>query len=649
MAPSRREQARVGYVPLRHRRDSYESELAHLPTTFDWARHRDASQLRDALDSAVGLPTWYVGSGGTMAVAQYAAWLHNYRTGRPALARTSLGYISDRVASRSAVVIVSAGAKHPDTAAAVKAALERRVEHVVVVTERKSDELVGVLTHPRVLVVSLDRPGPIDGFLATNSVMSMATTFAVAHLGAQSLPNQLPSLTDEGHTRTVLRLGDALIVLASSGVWGAAIDLETRLVETGLATVQTTDFRNFAHGRHLGLSRNQERTTVVAFSDRKSRSLATKTTAILPRDVPVLHVSSPLDEPIACLDLLGHSMQLVASVAAAANFDPARPAVPEFGRRLYHLKSSNRVERTPSTHPAVLRKLEAAALPLDPLHIQTYTKALRSWLRTAEKSPISGLILDYDGTVCTTAGRFDPPGAKAKSEILRLLGLGVAVGFASGRGGSLPEGLRTWIPHELSDRVHVGMYNCSVIMRLDQESEPPNEGPFTTAATRPFLRRLKARMGEADAAVTIRPFQVSVNPNRGAAGLAPALAVAVAEVVATHNASSGLTMKVVASAHSVDVVLETTSKNLLRRDIDEAATLPGFALAIGDQGGIGGNDFELLAATPLTLSVDQTSGDPTRCWNLDASTHYGPDALIRYLQAIRRDRARVLALRWPAV
>jgi len=114
MAPSRRQLASARYVPLRARRDSYESELSHLSTTYSAARQREGSELHDALRSITALPTWYVGNGGTMAVAHYAAGLHNYRSGRPSVATTSLGYLTSRVGSHSAVVVISAGAKHPD-------------------------------------------------------------------------------------------------------------------------------------------------------------------------------------------------------------------------------------------------------------------------------------------------------------------------------------------------------------------------------------------------------------------------------------------------------------------------------------------------------------------------------------------------------
>jgi hypothetical protein len=58
-------------------------------------------------------------------------------------------------------------------------------------------------------------------------------------------------------------------------------------------------------------------------------------------------------------------------------------------------------------------------------------------------------------------------------------------------------------------------------------------------------------------------------------------------------------------------------------------------LVIGDQGQTDGNDFDLLSATTSSLSVDRTSLDPTRCWNLDQWGTNGPQLLVRYLKAVQ--------------
>lgn len=643
MAPSRSEPRRAAYVPLRHRRESYEAELGHLDATYGAARASEPSDLRDAVHAVLHLPTWYVGNGGTMAVAQFAAELHNRATGLPATATTSLGFINSRIAARSALVVISAGAKHPDTTAAVRAALERRIRQVILVTERDASDLSGPLADPRVQVVTLSRPGPRDGFLATNSVLNIATAFAAVHSAGTKLPKKLPSLVADGPAP--IREGDDLVVLAAVGTWPAATDLETRLVETGLAGVQKTDFRNFAHGRHLGLSRTMDHVTVVALSDDDSHALAEATLDLIPATVPVQHLTSRLNGPAACLDLLVQSMRLVAQIAAGTGLDPARPSVPAFGRRLYHLDSRRHLD-SGVEYPALFRKLDAASIPATDQNIQRLHRARARWQEAVESTPISGVVLDYDGTVCTTAGRFEPPGPKVQECILRLLEQGIEVGFASGRGRSLLAGLQDWIPPHLQTHVYLGMYNGAVRGRLDQNSllEPHGDGPFTGHETKRFINALKSRLEPIGAAITIRPHQISVEP-RFHLGNTQAVLVAATEVVQAHNATSPIHLKTVASAHSADIIPIEISKNLLRGEL-AGGPKQGSILAIGDQGEPAGNDFELLAADKLTLSVDAVSGDPTRCWNLANNDEHGPALLVRYLSAIRRNRARVHTLRW---
>jgi hypothetical protein len=92
-----------------------------------------------------------------------------------------------------------------------------------------------------------------------------------------------------------------------------------------------------------------------------------------------------------------------------------------------------------------------------------------------------------------------------------------------------------------------------------------------------------------------------------------------------------LPLKATASGHSIDVIPTDSAKTqtLARVEANCAASV----IAFGDQGQVGGNDFELLAATELSLSVDRVSADPSRCWNLDDRGERGPDLLYRYLRS----------------
>jgi len=70
------------------------------------------------------------------------------------------------------------------------------------------------------------------------------------------------------------------------------------------------------------------------------------------------------------------------------------------------------------------------------------------------------------------------------------------------------------------------------------------------------------------------------------------------------------------SSHSIDIVASDVSKQEVISQVAAAANcLPKNILTLGDRGRWPGNDTELLDH-PLSLSSDECSLEPTRCWNL---------------------------------
>lgn len=651
--PEPRRQA--GYVPLRHRRESYADELGQLATTYQLGRTRDNSKLRATLRGVLGKPTWYIGSGGALAVARYAADLQNRATGDLATAVTSVGFASSAAPRNAGVVIISAGARHPDTAAAVRAALEREVETIILVTEKTPDQLSGVLASPKLSVVTLSPSGIADGFLATNSILSMVTAFSRVY-EHKTLPKNLPSLK-QGACRVGVHPGDDVIVLTGSTLWGPAIDLETRLLETGLNSVQLTDYRNFAHGRHYGLSQNAERSRIVAFVNSELEELAKATLKIFPNDVPILRLYTDLIGTAGEIDLFVASMKLLADISQHVDFDPARPAVPKFGRELYHLNSSSFLSpRCRSVE--IERKLSAGHRRIDEDSVFNKLESARSsWLNNLVTTPIGGVVLDYDGTVCETDNRFALPEMPVQEAIVRILEMGVHVGFASGRGASLINSLRDWVPAEYHSLIHLGLYNGSVRTVLTEAIQATAVGQapadigvdgFHSRSSIDFLKRMRECARELGSSVEVRSHQISITRDGDHFETDASLSVAVREIVSHFNSLPSVEdrMKVVESGHSFDILFSETSKVAVLQDVENASGLR--ALSIGDQGQFGGNDFELLSYSDLSLSVDRVSSDATRCWRLGDAQIGGPRLLVRYLNALRRNRRRQLTFRWES-
>ena len=112
----------------------------------------------------------------------------------------------------------------------------------------------------------------------------------------------------------------------------------------------------------------------------------------------------------------------------------------------------------------IARKLIALGTPASTEIRDHYQVELERWTTMISELQFDGLVLDYDGTVCTTEERFDAP-AKAIVELLvSVVERGAWLGFASGRGSSLHRELRRVIPEQLWSRVYAGMYNGALVI-----------------------------------------------------------------------------------------------------------------------------------------------------------------------------------------
>lgn len=603
----------------------YVVELSQLAAVYEAAREAPgATELAPALRNLAGRSCNVVASGGAVAAARLAADLHTETLGGPATAVSPLMFVgSRRAALPTATLLLSARARHPDTNLACAVALERE-QSVVLLTQRNRDELAGALASERVTVVTVPQPFGKDGFLATQSLMAMAVVIARLYLGDSNLPRLLPAFqtqAPEGEIRS------RLLVLFGPDERPAADDLEARFAETGLAAVQVADYRSFAHGRHVGLDRHRDTTTIVALSSPSSVKLRDRTTRLLPEGPNLLRLHTPLSGAAGAIDLMVHCMWLPTLAQTSRTWSIERPRVPAYGRRLYHLN----VGRTLETrfHGAVDRKLQAVALGERHSAGSWYEERLHEWCASIGEQRFDTLVVDYDGTIVETRDRFQLPVREVSDLLERLLAEGMALAFASGRGDSLHRDLRSWVPPQYWDQVFLGLHNAAWQLSLaDSADEEP--GAHGAGALAEVLTRLQPVM---DAGlITVRSSQTQVSVLTGDASISiHSLTNLVQALVATFPR---LDLTVASSGHSVDVFDSRGGKERL---VSRYASSGG-VLAVGDQGQVGGNDFALLAATPWSISVDRCSPDPSRCWNLARPGLSGPFALLQQLSWLKKSR-----------
>jgi hypothetical protein len=514
-------------------------------------------------------------SGGSFTAAHYAAYLHERFLNVVAKAVTPLEAVQSICRTRgAAVMLLTAGGSNPDALGALRHIAEAEPKRLAVLCARKKTPLAALAKEWCGLqLVELELPVSTDGFLATNSLLAFTITLIRAYVNATAanlrLPDGLAAILHPHQTpraflqslaerSALLWKRETLLVLYGPDTHTAACDLESRFTEAALGVVQLADYRNFAHGRHHWLAKRGASSAVLALATPTEEPLAQRTLALIPRSVPTLLLSlvhSGIEGSLAALLVAFYLTELAGQIRG---IDPGRPGVPLFGRRIYNLNAFNS-KPTVTGFPrhqaiAIERKARLSADTLQNRgELGQWLHAYQEFVDQLATKNFTAIILDYDGTLCDTRFRDRGIAVEAADELARIAGAGLTVGIVTGRGGSVARDLRRRIRQELWDRFVIGYYNGSDVAPLNKRNHPQKGSPVDV------LQEI-VRTFEADPTVgslfkwKCKPCQITIIPS------VHVPAAAVWEVLQRLTLAKGEGVRIVRSAHSVDVLAPGVSK-----------------------------------------------------------------------------------------
>ncbi len=612
----------------------YAKELEELALTYDWATNCPIDEFANAIEAIRQYPLFSIGSGGSLTAASYWAMLHEFSTGSPSKYGTPLELLAGSTVRPYALGLVTARGANPDIAQAFDWATRGEPKRVVVLTFAKESSLIRRPgNYGMSEIVNFAPPVAKDGFLATNSLLASMVLLYRAYSGnAPELPSLLPALSMPSTLQVTSHRTTYSILYAG---WGkvAANDIESKLVESGLADVHHSDLRNFAHGRHHWLSRRGPSTTIVALVTPRWAKLFDDTLRLLPPEVEVIRVEAEHEGPLAAIELVTNGMTLIGQIASLEDVDPGRPMVPAYGRKLYHMrvKAPEGPSRKPDADTLLSRKLGSDPRSFSPPAIAAVKLNLHSYLETLGATKYQGIVFDYDETLCPIEDRFGPLPQSIANALSDIVSRGIALGIASGRGRSVGVALRESLDVALHHKIIVGYYNGAQVRRLD--AGPPAQAGDTSRQLEDLVALIQNHpLLPSLASFEVRVEQLTLMPEAHVP--LELVQELVSEIVTDADIPD---VSVMRSSHAIDILRADVSKHsvveacleVVRRD-----RLDGQVLRIGDKGDRTGNDFALLS-NPYSLSVADCPKNTLWAWNLASSGHRGPSATLDYIQAMR--------------
>jgi fructoselysine-6-P-deglycase FrlB-like protein len=636
----------------------YSSELSQLPTTYEWAMSTSVDSLARVIEASLTAPLIATGSGGSLTVAHFASWLHQQFAGKMAKAVTPFDLVTSGSTVRDATVLMlTARGGNPDIIGGFKSIVVREPQRLIVMCSRTKSPLSRLVKSYRYVdLVDFDLPTGRDGFLATNSLLAFAIMLSRAWTTALSIELELPQEIDAlVHPDSKFEHFVAELAILCLPVWQqetvnvlygpsahpAALDLESKFTEAALGVVQIADYRNFAHGRHHWLAKRGHSSGVIAFVTDDDRQLASKTLSLIPPDIPVARVDIPFRGLRANLASLVTVLHLAGLAGKARRIDPGRPGVPQFGSKIYKLSALGGLSKRsqPLSGIAAASIERKTELTIENLwsrgELDFWKKAYAIFLDRLQIQPYGGIVFDYDGTLCDSRDRYKGIENEVIQNLVRLLGSGVLIGIATGRGKSVRKTLRSSLPKSLWSRVVIGYYNGSDNGLLSDDSHPDSTD-CSCDELLPVLEVLNSdstllRLSKYLLEHTCRRSQITVQMKE----FAPVSLIRRAVQQAVHKVDVP-GVEVVYSSHSVDVIAPGVSKQRIVEQVRQLVTKAGASavLCVGDLGQWPGNDFALLKG-PHSLSVDAVSSDPESCWNIAPPGHRGVQAVLDYLGSLR--------------
>ncbi|MBX9643438.1 MAG: HAD hydrolase family protein [Novosphingobium sp.] len=625
----------------------FSEKLDTLLQTAELIASADMVALADALRLGRCRPAVAIGSGGSAITAHYFARCRETLFEAATKVVTPAEFVlGNDDLSMSDVWLFSAGADNADSIASVVAARARGAAHIHLLTrnaEGSAARAVAADLSNRVTILPVAETK--DGFLATHSLVASVLSLLLASDLASANPlgdvirtamvNKVRERLSRS-TRQALQAqlanvrGDDVLLLVADPQLRAVVELiETSAWEAALCPVQSTDLRNFAHGRHTWLHHRGDRTVIFALISDDSRDIWESANALFPAALrrQVFHFGDAgrLSSAIGIVE----GLAIVEAIGAATGIDPGKPGIGEFGRRLYDEDGLLFLAR--QLNPAVRHKraavLERDNVVDDRTCVRTACLARREALQQAW---VGAIVFDYDGTIISDGERFGQPRSAIVDELIRLDALGVRIAIATGRGGSGGKALRGVLPAAMHARVLIGYYNGAYTkpLNIDIEVERPATDPhlaqsFAWLESHPelFSGAFGGRFSD---------VQISVKLDN----LADRLTFPGALADCPPIASGAVRFK--RSGHSVDFFAAGTSKlsvvELMRQTLPDDAAI----LCVGDSGGQEGNDNELLSHDH-GISVGTVCDRHDGCWTLFGNSLTGPEALLRLLQALKPD------------
>ena len=323
--------------------------MQSVPEILEWVDKQDVSGLQTFLLCNPTTPLICSASGGSTSSAIYASMLYSANKGiGRAISPLMFASLSYQTLNGVKVLILSQSGNGCD------------VEYVAMKSIRHTPRMTACLTrynsNKKNNTVDIIRKWSNhwfmynwkdydDSFISTLSPFAMFGLLYKAYTNNSIFDNLNIDLRPEYcfkyetkiHTSEVKPFDEIrnYMVLYSGWSEPIAYDFESKMVESGYASVQLCDYRNFTHGRFIFLSNHIEETVLVLLITPREKQFIEDLIydgtsnmggrELFPQNIQIVTIETEYDIPLASIDLLIKESIFFSEVGKAYGYNPCDP------------------------------------------------------------------------------------------------------------------------------------------------------------------------------------------------------------------------------------------------------------------------------------------------------------------------------------
>ena len=334
--------------------NTFEWRISHIPQILEWVEKQDVERLTQFLVQAPNTPLYCFSSGGASSSLHYCALLYETNRGMAkALTPLMMASLSDETLKNAKILLFSKSGHGKDEEQIVNRAVKVNPQGVCAISRDNGGE-------NHLIQTVIEKTGTNNwfqfkwpefegGFISSVSPFAVMGLFykaftrdsdIVSKLNIDLTPSNCYSYKTKGGEVIEESKSNIKTFIALYSGWSepTAIDFESKMVESGIASVQLCDYRNFCHGRFIFLSNHFEDSAFVLFVTPREKEFVRRFIyeakgdmghrELFPSSTKIITIETEMDSPLTTIDLMIKTSVCFSDIAKDNGQEPLSPNNP---------------------------------------------------------------------------------------------------------------------------------------------------------------------------------------------------------------------------------------------------------------------------------------------------------------------------------